>query len=344
MVEVCVKATTRVEEAFKETIEHSISKIDQVCEDLPWPLDWFCHAVTTVIKWVETVVKTIVKVWVTLVCYPLMLALTLLAETFQLLLAVPIVGTILKWGIGAIVWLGSQLIGLFEAGIGFIGIRLIKHLRVHIIVLMRDDRTLTAPLDRIGLAVQRAESIFRSRAEVKIQSYIHQVNTPSPRNALYVDTDAGLFGEDMTGAGFYYQTTITEMLWDDNPWFAIRVGAPVVVFVVDGIGTTEIGCSAGPLVDYVCVAGSQMIVSPLSRGMLVTSSTPAEPLGSGIAQASTTLAHELGHACGLMHDNFLDCTSGDATNLMYCTEPRRGDNLSPFQRAIVRSSPHVTYI
>jgi hypothetical protein len=71
--------------------------------------------------------------------------------------------------------------------------------------------------------------------------------------------------------------------------------------------------------------------------------------GVGIGLASATLAHELGHACGLLHDNFLDCAAGDTTNLMYCklVTPDgffAGDNLSPFQRAIVRSSPHVTYL
>jgi hypothetical protein len=43
-----------------------------------------------------------------------------------------------------------------------------------------------------------------------------------------------------------------------------------------------------------------------------------EPPGVGIGLASATLAHELGHACGLLHDNFLDCAAGDPTNLMYC--------------------------
>jgi len=346
-LQVCHKVEQTVTETFEETVEKWVEKVDQVCEDLPWPLDWICHAVTTLVKVVETVVKTVVRVIVTVVCHAIELTVNLIAEVVQLILAIPVIGPILKWWIGAVVWVWSQWVGLWDATLGLIGIRPIKHLRVHVILLMRDDRTLTAPPERISLATQRAEQIFRARADVKIHSYVHQVDTPSPRNALYVDTGIGLFGEDMTGAGLYYQTTITEMLYDDNPWFAIRVGAPIVVFVVDGVGDTETGCSAGPLADYVCVEGGQMIVLPQTSE--VHDPIPAEPAGAGTALAATTLAHELGHACGLLHDNFLDCASGDPTNLMYCnsTGPTgfaRGDNLSPFQRAIVRSSPHVTYV
>ena len=346
-MEICNEISKTIEETFEETIESWVEKVDKVCEDLPWPLSWFCHLVTTVIKVVVTIVKTIVKTIVTVVCHAISLVVSLIAEVVQLVLAIPILGPILKWFIGAVVWVWSQFIGLLDAGLGLIGIRPMKHLRLHVILLMRDDRTLTAPVERIALAVQRAESIFRTRADVKIHSYIHQVNTPSLRNALTIDSGVGLLGEDMTGAGLYFQTTITEMLWDDNPWFAIRVGAPIVAFIVDGVGTTPIGCSAGPLADYVCVEGGQMIVRPQSGP--VTAPVPPEPAGATIAMASATLAHELGHACGLLHDNFLDCRNGDSTNLMYCSPTNsagvaRGDNLSPFQRAIVRSSPHVTYI
>lgn len=350
-MQVCRDIVHRIEQVFTETIETWIDQVDRVCEDLPWPLDWFCHTVTHAVKWVVTVVKTIVTTWVEVVCTPIAIAINLLAEAVQLILSIPIIGALIKWWVGAVVYIWSQLVGLIDMVGGLIGIRPIKHLRLHVVILMRDDRTLTVPASRISLALQRAEAIFRERADVKIHTYVHQVDTPSPRNALYVESSAGLLGEDMTGAGFYFQTTITEMLWEDNTWFALRIGAPIVAFVVDGVGGTAIGCSAGPLMDYICVEGGQMLVPPQGAGATgpVVAPMPAEPAGATYALASATLAHEIGHACGLLHDNVTDCKNGDPTNLMYCS-PRtpagvaRGDNLSPFQRGIVRSSPHVTYV
>ena len=321
-MKVCREITKKIEEVFEETIESWITKVDRFCEDLPWPLDWFCHVVTTVIKVVETIVKTIVKTVVTVVCHVVAAVVAAVAAVVQVVLSIPVIGPIVKWFIGAVVWVWSLWVGLIDAGLGLIGIRPIKHLRLHVIILMREDRTLIVPVELLAPAVQRTESIFRARADVKIHSYIHQVDTPSPRDALTIETGVGLLGEDMTGAGLYFQTTITDMLWEDNPVFVTRVGAPIVAFIVDGVGTTQTGCSAGPLADYVCVEGTQMVVPVL---------------------AGVTLAHELGHACGLLHDNFVDCGNGDPTNLMYCNLSN-GDNLSPFQRAIVRSSPHVTYI
>jgi hypothetical protein len=144
----------------------------------------------------------------------------------------------------------------------------------------------------------------------------------------------------------YFQWTITELLWEHNFLFAVKIGAPIVAFIVDGVGQTEIGCSSGPLADYICIEGGQMMVPP--QATPVTAPIAAEPPGSVIGSASATLAHEMAHACGLLHDNAADCLNGDSTNLMYCRAfglngLPRGDNLSPFQRAIVRSSPHVTY-
>jgi hypothetical protein len=344
-VKICVEVVRKIEEVFEETIEKWIEKVDKVCEDLPWPLDFFCHVVTSVVKVIETVVKTIIKTVVTVYCYPLALVLTLAAEVVQLVELIPVIGSAVKWWIGALVWVWSQFIGLFDAAIGLIGLRPIKHIRLEVIILMREDRSLTVPPDRVNLVVQRTEAIYRARADIKVHTTIHQVNTPSPRGALFIEDDIPLLGilsEDTTEAGVYFQTTITEMLWEDNPWFVIRVGAPIVVFVVDDVsGADHVGCSAGPLVDYICVEGGVMLVSPQTTP--VTAPIMPEPAGSTIASASEVLAHEMGHACGLLHDNVADEQNGDPTNLMYFSSPR-GDNLSPFQRAIVRSSPHVTYI
>jgi hypothetical protein len=187
-MKVCKEITERIEEVFEETVEKWIEQVTEVCEDLPWPVDWFCKAVTTLVKVLVVVVKTIIKIVVTVVCYTVATAFTLLGEIVNLILTIPIIGPLVKAYLGALAWVWSQGVGAFDAGLGLVGIRPLKNLHLHIIILMRDDRTLTVPPDRVGLAVQRAESIFRQRADVRLHTTVHQVSTPSPRNALYVDT------------------------------------------------------------------------------------------------------------------------------------------------------------
>ena len=347
-VKVCKDIIQTYEEQVEQTVEKWIEKTEEICEDLPWPLDWFCKVVTTLIKVVETVITTVIKTIITVVCYPVAFAITVIGEALQVAMGVPGIGPIVKAIAGGVAWAVSEVLGGGDAVAGLAGFRPIKHLRLHVIILMRPDRTLTVPVDRVGLTIQRAESIFRARADVKIHTAVHEVDTPSPRNALYVDSGAGLFGEEMGEAGYYFQTTITNMLWEKSPLFAGKIGAPVVAFIVDGVGTTtETGCSSGPLADYICIEGGQMLVPVQTTP--VTAPIPPEPAGAGINMASTTLAHEMGHACGLLHDNVTNVQNGDPTNLMFFsatlpTGSPRGTNLSPFQRAIVRSSPHVTYI
>jgi hypothetical protein len=131
----------------------------------------------------------------------------------------------------------------------------------------------------------------------------------------------GLLGEDLTETGVYFQSVIRDTLWSDGPAFTIKIFAPVVAFVVDGVGDSAVGCSAGPLADYVCVEGATFDPNDLAQ------------------VASPSLAHEIGHACALPH-----VVDDDMTNLMYPRVGARGTNLSPLQRAVVRSSPHVTYL
>jgi hypothetical protein len=87
-------------------------------------------------------------------------------------------------------------------------------------------------------------------------------------------------------------------------------GAPLTVFVVrDVVG--KCGCSLGPLGDYVTIDRQ------------------------GLGGTRRILAHELGHSCGLRH------VSGEE-NLMRARNP--GERLTRWQRAVLRSSRHVTYL
>jgi hypothetical protein len=342
-MEVCETIEEKFEETYEETVESWVEEVREVCKDLPWPLDWFCKAVTFLVKIITVIVKTVVRVFIKVVCYPVMVVLNLAAALINLILTIPFLGTLLKTYLGLLAWVWSQFVGLTDAGLGLIGIRPIKNLRLHIIILMRSDRTLTVPPGAIVKAVERTEAIFRDRADVKITTTVHQVRTPSVVNALYVDSGAGMFAEDMGDAGMYFQSTIRDLLYEHNLLFTIKIGAPIVAFVVDGVGASdEGGCSSGPAADYICIEGGLLLTPSVNSP--VTGTMTSAP-GATVNQASAGLAHEIGHACGLLHDNQLDEAAGDPTNLMFwIADSTTGDNLSPFQRAIIRSSPHVTYL
>jgi len=319
-MQVCQSVETKVDEVITETFEHVTTRIDEICEDLPWPLDWFCHAVTTVIKWVEEVVRTVTRTIIKVVCTPVETALNLIGDVVNTLLNIPILGAFIRWVRGALIYAISQVGGLADTAAGLIGIRPMKKLSLHVIVLMKDDGTLLKAAAEIDPCLRNTERIYRERAEIRIESSVHNVSEPSPSNALYVDSDTGFFGEDATAAGMYFQQMMTELVGEG---FSRATGlwAPIVAFIVEGVGDANTtGCSGGPFADY-------LVVEP-----------------KVVDGTDNTLAHEIGHALGLLHDNILFGQSkGDTTNLMFWATPR-GDNLSPFQRGLVRASPHVSYL
>jgi hypothetical protein len=328
-MQICKEVDKKVTEVFEETIETVFEKVDKFCEDLPWPFDWVCHAIVTIIRIVEVVVKTIVRVYVQTVCYLVAGTISLLAWAFQYLLLIPIIGPFLKWFVGGLVWLWSQFVGWVDAAGGLAGLRPIKHLRLEVFILQRPDGTWTTQQPAMAPMLANTESIFRSRADIKVHTTIHYPDSAAPSGALTIGTEIdpgiGMIMEDATEAGMYFQSLIASRLGEDSPWFVLKVGAPLVVFVVDQVEGSFNGCSGGVFLDYICVEGRSM------------------------ATVSTLVAHEMGHALALQHDALPNPAGGDASNLMYYQDPvapgvARGNNLSPFQRSIARSSPHVTYV
>ncbi|QNJ94876.1 hypothetical protein HZU40_11870 [Mycolicibacterium fluoranthenivorans] len=327
-MEICTEITERVEETVFDPVENWVKKTERVCRKLPWPISLLCDLVTTFVKVITYVARTIVHIYITVVCTPIVIILSVIASIINLITTLPIIGPIYRWIFGSLVWLGSQVVGLLDAAASLFGILIIKHIRLHIIILMREDGTLTVDPSLIDDDIKKVEQIYRQRARIKIHTTVHKLNTPAVHSALHVDSGVGLLGEDLTETGMYFQSVIRDTLWPHGAAFTIKIFAPIVAFVVEGVGDTQLGCSAGPLADYLCVEGSTF--------------APTDPLTMFTQARTPTLAHEIGHACALAHD------TADITNLMYPrgTDGRsvRGTNLSPFQRAIVRSSPHVTYL
>jgi hypothetical protein len=121
-----------------------------------------------------------------------------------------------------------------------------------------------------------------------------------------VSCDAATLGEDATLAGSYFNVVASMRGFYGNWRRLVGYGAPVVIFFVRSFNGEHIGCSLGPLTDYVTV-------------------------GHGNDRSTT---HELGHACNLWHID----TDG---NLM--KPGTSGTSMKWWQIAILRDSRHVTY-
>lgn len=94
-------------------------------------------------------------------------------------------------------------------------------------------------------------------------------------------------------------------------WLRMNLYFPITVFIVEDI-TEKLGCSLGLLTDYVTLSIK------------------------GVA-SKTTLAHELGHCCGLLHRN------EEMDNLMYPNDTRTNNNITRWQKYVVRTSRHCTF-
>jgi hypothetical protein len=110
-MKVCEAITEWIEVEVEQPVERFFEKWDEFCEDLPWPLDWVCHAVHTVVKWIEIIIVRIVKAVTRIVCEILTFALNLLGWVLNLIFAIPIFGRFAHWVLGVGSWVVSQLLG-----------------------------------------------------------------------------------------------------------------------------------------------------------------------------------------------------------------------------------------
>ncbi len=202
-----------------------------------------------------------------------------------------------------------------------------KKLRLRIKVLVREDGSPLHPTRDLekecNEAYDLAAKIFKDSANVKLVSYgslprVEIMDELPPTEALNPRCDGGAFKDHYTKAGLFYiankQYSVTVL---------IGAGAPVTAFIVLDVQGKR-GCSQGPMADYLTVD---------IAGLLTTS-------GDDVIQTipSSTLAHEIGHACGLWHHpqkiNLMKKSQRDRTNTL----------LKRYQKAIFRNSRHVTYL
>lgn len=236
-----------------------------------------------------------------------------------------------------------------------------KEKKIRIVVLiLRDEKgvTLIQEIDQ-GLhnAIAYAKKTFKDRMNIQIAPYGNLIQTlpdSAPFSALGVDCDSTEKGDVISitgtivggivgvilggpmgmgigialgfgigsvisgknnGGALYNEFSEAGEYFAKNTagwgWLRMNFYFPITIFIVREI-SGKVGCSLGPLTDYVTLSID------------------------GVKDVST-LAHELGHCCGLRHrDDKID-------NLMYSSNARTNNNITGMQKYSVRTSRHCTF-
>jgi hypothetical protein len=226
----------------------------------------------------------------------------------ELVLSIPIVGRLIDEILNVIAEIVWRIVGILDAILTLIGIRLLKKIRVCIIILRDEAGIPVTTAADLQPAVNQADTILRDEANVElIVEGIHTVDNNSPTNALDVGCNVDAWGEDLLVPGSYFQLTAAWHCTKGAIGRVLGYANPIVVFCVRQIPGTTAGCALGPLTDYLTIEGRNPIC----------------------------LAHEMGHKVGLWH-----CCPG--TNL--ANGNCGGTQLDWWQIVIVRNSRYVTYI
>ena len=342
-----MKVCKEIEEWIEEEVEQEVEKQEQRCKKWPWPLSWLCSIVTFIVKVLVVIVRKITRV----VCEVVGFVLNVVAAAFNILLAIPIIGPIIKAAIRTITAAGSYAVGQID-GLGrLIGIRTVKNLRVHVVPLCQGNIPLAYQM-HLSAVMRETARIFYDRADIRLHTTFHDPIRNPPENALRLGTEVDLVLDEAWIKGTWHQMQ-TVKLFETNVWSLIGIGHPIIIYVIrevgyDGPGNV-VGTSGGPFTDWVAVE-RDTVVDQVVADATGAAATPLVPHPPPVATGSPStavanpsynrfvIAHELCHALGLLgHANSSMGELMAAANI-------NGDALSPFQVGIIRNSAHVTFL
>lgn len=250
----------------------------------------------------------------------------LFAALIDLIFCIPVIGRLLKWLWNSIVTLLHLIVGMVEFLLWKLGYRPQKKFRVGFLILSEVPEKSLVEAKKVLPAVEKAQQIY-AQANIQIIPafprpkkgaesgdspksgvWARTLSKPATRHILEVDCNLPALWQDFGLPGMHFQYNTLTTFFESSLRRITGYGAPVTVMVVKQIRGFG-GCSLGWLSDYVTVGYNHLF----------------------------TTAHELGHACNLLHRK-------DEENLMH---PRSGRQevitLTDWQIALVRASRHVTY-
>lgn len=308
-----------IETQVEQPIETWENQQEQRCRNEPcnwWTLclnKLFCWLVWVVVKVVRIVLVTIGKWVVRVVCEVVNFILDVIGFVIGLILAIPILGgiirTILNWVL-EIVW---RIIGIFELLGSLIGIRLRKKMYFGVVIPVIDGVPLVQE-SAIQPWVDTAIEIYNRTCNIDLRfTGFCQTEIKPPMNPIILDCGVGGFFSDWWILGSWFEFVSNTCKFVSNWRRVTGLGGEIIVFIIHGYSSRSVGCSMGPTHNYVTVQ------------------VPPGPFND-------TVAHEIGHACALLHratggTNLMD-TGGRSTPMPVLTN---------WQVAVVRSSRHAVY-
>lgn len=313
-----------IEEEVEQPIEEWEDRQEERCREEPcnwWMLclnKLFCWLVWITVKVIRWVVVTIGK-WVTrIVCTVINFILDVIGFVIGLILAIPIIGgiirTILNW-ITEIIW---RLVGLLDFVLSLLGVRPRKKMYFSVIIPVINDSPIVSQAD-MQPQVDAVIEIYGRTCNVDARfTGFCETSIAPPGGTIVVNCGLGGFFEDWLLKGSWFEFVSNTCKFESNWRRVIGYGGELLGFVVNNVlpddgGSNTIGCSMAGTHNYVVVEGGPRI--------------PA-----------ADLAHEIGHACLLSHNE-------SDSNLMTSNVTREAfPVLNTWQISVVRSSRHVVYL
>ena len=316
----CVEIEEWIEEEVQRPIEEWEERAEERCRRRScnwWCLccnKWFCWieiVLVKIIKWVTEIVKTLVT---RVVCTIINVILDVIGFIVGLILSIPIIGgiirTILNW-VTEIIW---RIVGLVEFFASLAGIRPRKKMYFGVVIPIINERALATEEELQPLVDATIEIYDRTcNIDARFTGFCRTSISP-PGGSITVNCDGAGFFADWLLDGSWFELVSRTCKFESN-WRRIAgYGGEIIAFVVNDIQPPATnGCSMSGTHDYVTIE-------------------------SGTLRPDALIAHEIGHACLLGHNESTD-------NLMNSATPNVAQPLlTNWQSSVVRWSRHVTYL
>lgn len=334
------------------------------------PCSWFCKAwvwisniVCVAWTWVSNIV-CVAWTWITTaVCVSWDVVTTVLHAVYQtlesifgwvlsavafiveLIFSIPVIGALIRKVWSILAHLLYAAVGIIDTGLGFIGVRPEKKLRICTIILRNNRGDPVSSIEYVTAMLKVTEEVYKRDANIRIipsapfQYTSGLDDDPQTVDDSWVIIDDGTSDTDMLDLpddgtesgvadwgtiGSKYQLTASRCCFYGAWRRVLGYGAPITCFTIRSIP----GAAGRALfsTDYIRVVGGQR-------------STPDSP---------RTIGHEICHLVGLGHT----CVDEDPRNIMATHEcnpasPVTRDDANPrlsdYQAMVLRASKYATY-